>query len=86
MGRLERNARVCQDLLADLQSRGFRTRRSPLVILDGLQALRNAGRATFGKAALRLNQTGQGSSRPDRDVIEHVLATAPARRGHQLCR
>jgi len=46
------NARVCQDLLANLQSRGLRTDRSLLVILDGSKALRKAVRATFGEAAL----------------------------------
>jgi len=46
------NARVCQDRLAHLQSRGLRTDRSLLVILDGSQARRKAGRATFGEAAL----------------------------------
>jgi transposase-like protein len=46
------NARVCQDLLANLQSRGLRTDRSVLVILDGSKALRKAVRATFGDAAL----------------------------------
>ena len=46
------NARVCQDLLANLQSRGLRTDRSLLVILDGSKALRKAVRATFGDAAL----------------------------------
>lgn len=46
------NARVCQDLLANLQSRGRRTDRSLLVILDGSKALRKAIRATFGEAAL----------------------------------
>jgi transposase-like protein len=46
------NARVCQDLLANLQSRGLRTDRSLLVILDGSQALRKAVRAIFGDAAL----------------------------------
>jgi putative transposase len=46
------NATVCQGLLANLQSRGFRTDRSLLVILDGSQALRKAVRATFGDAAL----------------------------------
>jgi len=43
---------VCQDLLANLQSRGVRTDRSLLVILDGSKALRKAVRATFGDAAL----------------------------------
>jgi transposase-like protein len=46
------NARICQDLLANLQSRGLRTDRSLLVILDGSKALRKAVRATFGEAAL----------------------------------
>ncbi len=46
------NARVCQDLLANLQGRGLRTDRSLLVILDGSKALRKAVNAVFGPAAL----------------------------------
>jgi putative transposase len=46
------NATVCQGLLSNLQSRGLRTDRSVLVILDGSKALRKAVRATFGEAAL----------------------------------
>jgi putative transposase len=46
------NATVCQNLLANLQSRGMRTDRSVLVILDGSKALRKAVRAVFGDAAL----------------------------------
>jgi transposase-like protein len=46
------NAQVCQDLLANLQSRGVRTDRSLLVIPDGSKALRKAVRAIFGDAAL----------------------------------
>lgn len=46
------NASVCQSLLANLQSRGLRTDRSVLVILDGSKALRKAVRAVFGEAAL----------------------------------
>jgi putative transposase len=46
------NATICQGLLANLQSRGLRTDRSVLVILDGSKALRKAVRATFGEAAL----------------------------------
>ena len=46
------NAAVCQSLLSNLQSRGLRTDRSLLVILDGSTALRKAVRATFGDAAL----------------------------------
>lgn len=48
----ERKATLCQGLLANLQSRGLRTDRSLLLILDGSKALRKAVRATFGDAAL----------------------------------
>jgi putative transposase len=46
------NATVCRGLLANLQSRGLRTDRSLLVILDGSKALHAAVRAIFGDAAL----------------------------------
>src|SRR6266496_5614121 len=46
------NAAVCQSLLADLQSRGMRTDRSRLVILDGSKALHKAVTQMFGSAAL----------------------------------
>ena len=46
------NAAVCQSLLADLQSRGMRTDRSLLVILDGSKALHKAATQTLGSAAL----------------------------------
>ena len=46
------NAAVCQSLLTDLQSRGLRTERSLLVILDGSKALHKAVTQTFGPAAL----------------------------------
>lgn len=46
------NAAVCQSLLSNLQSRGLRTDRSLLVILDGSKALRKAVRDTFGDLAL----------------------------------
>ncbi|HQZ39849.1 MAG TPA: transposase [Vicinamibacterales bacterium] len=46
------NAAVCQSLLANLQSRGLRTDRSSLVILDGALALHKATRAVFSEAAL----------------------------------
>jgi len=45
------NATVCQGLLRNLQSRGLRTDRSILVILDGSKALRKAVTHTFGPAA-----------------------------------
>jgi putative transposase len=46
------NATLCQSLLANLQSRGLRTDRSLLVILDGSKALRKAVRDLFGDVAL----------------------------------
>ena len=46
------NATVCQSLLANLQSRGLRTDRSILVMLDGSKGLRAAVTAVFGRAAL----------------------------------
>ena len=46
------NSTGCQSLLANLQSRGLRTDRSVLVILDGSKALRKAVRDAFGHAAL----------------------------------
>ena len=46
------NASVCQSLLANLQSRGLRTDRRILVMLDGSKALRAAVTAVFGRAAL----------------------------------
>ena len=45
------NATVCQGLLSHLQSRGLRTDRSVLVILDGSKVLRSAVNHTFGQAA-----------------------------------
>ena len=46
------NTTVCQGLLTNLQSRGLRTDRRLLVILDGAQALHTAVTQTFGPAAL----------------------------------
>jgi len=46
------NSTVCQSLLSNLQSRGLRTDRSLLVILDGSKALHKAVRTMFGDAAL----------------------------------
>ena len=46
------NTTVCQSLLTNLQSRGLRTDRRLLVILDGAQALHTAVTHTFGPAAL----------------------------------
>ncbi|HKN58540.1 MAG TPA: transposase, partial [Gemmatimonadaceae bacterium] len=46
------NTTVCQSLLANLQSRGLRTDRTLLVILDGSKALHRAVTQIFGRAAL----------------------------------
>ena len=46
------NATVCQGLLTNLGSRGLRTDRSLLVIVDGAQALDTAVTQTVGRAAL----------------------------------
>jgi len=46
------NSTVCQSPLANLQSRGLRTDRSLLVILDGSKALHKTVRMMWGKAAL----------------------------------
>ena len=66
------NARVCQDLPANLHSRGLRTDRSLLVILDGSKALRKAVRTIFGEAALV--QGCQGHKM--RSVLEYSLLQA----------
>ena len=62
------NAAVCQSLLANLQSRGLRTDRSLLVILDGALALHKAVRAVFGAAALI--QRCQGHKL--RNILDHL--------------
>jgi len=62
------NAAVCQSLLSNLQSRGLRTDRSLLVILDGSKALRKAVRDTFGDVALV--QRCQIHKR--RNVLDHL--------------
>src|SRR5262245_9564345 len=46
------NATACESLLTNLVSRGLRTDRSLLVILDGSKALHKAVRAVWGEAAL----------------------------------
>ena len=51
------NSTVCQSLLANLQSRGLRTHRSLLVILDGSKALHKAVRMMFGEAAVSVLKT-----------------------------
>jgi len=61
------NATVCQGLLANLQSRGLRTDRSLLVILDGSKALRK--RPTLTRASSRRSDASRiratsASSRP----------------------
>ena len=46
------NSTICRSLPANLTSRGLRTDRSVLVVLDGSKALRKAVTDTFGPAAL----------------------------------
>jgi transposase-like protein len=62
------NTTVCQSLLANLQSRGVRTDRSLLVILDGSKALHRAVTQIFGRAALI--QRCQVHKR--RNVLDHL--------------
>ena len=62
------NATVCQGLLTNLASRGLRTDRSLLVIVDGAQALDTAVTQTFGRAALvQRCQVHKG-----RNILEHL--------------
>jgi len=46
------NARACKSLLEDLQSRGLRTDRTILAVLDGAKALRKAVKDVFGTRVL----------------------------------
>lgn len=62
------HAALCQSLLANLQSRGLRTDRSLLVMLDGAQALHKTTRAVFGEAALI--QRCQVHTR--RNILDHL--------------
>lgn len=62
------NTTLCQSLLANLQSRGLRTDRSLLVILDGSKALHRAVTQLFGRAALI--QRCQVHKR--RNVLDHL--------------
>jgi putative transposase len=62
------NTTVCQSLLANLQSRGLRTDRSLLIILDGSKALHRAVTDLFGPAALI--QRCQVHKR--RNILEHL--------------
>ena len=52
------NATVCQGLLTNLGSRGLRTDRSLLVIVDGAKALDTAVTQTVGRAALVQRSSG----------------------------
>jgi putative transposase len=62
------NAALCQSLLANLQSRGLRTDRSLLVLLDGSKALHKAVRQMFGEAAL----IQRCQVHKARNVIDHL--------------
>ena len=62
------NATVCQGLLTNLGSRGLRTDRSLLVIVDGAKALDTAVTQTVGRAALvQRCQVQKG-----RNILEHL--------------
>ena len=62
------NATVCQGLLTNLMSRGLRTDRSLLVIVDGAKALATAVAQTFGRAAV-----GQRCQvHKCRNILEHL--------------
>jgi transposase-like protein len=89
------NARVCQDLLANLQSRGLRTDRSLLVILDGSKALRKAVRTSFGDAAVvqrcqvhKTRNVLEYLSERDRPWVHAILRrayqTADVKKAHRL--
>ena len=62
------NAAMCQSLLANLQSRGLRTDRSLLVILDGALALHKAGRAVFGRPP----SFSGAKSTSFRNILDHL--------------
>jgi putative transposase len=62
------NTTVCQSLLANLQSRGLRTDRSLLIILDGSKALHRAVSDLFGQAAL----IQRCHVHKRRNVLEHL--------------
>ena len=66
------NATVCQSLLANLQSRGLRTDRSVLVMLDGSKALRAAVTAVFGRAALATTNAAESLISRTRHVTRNV--------------
>ena len=62
------NATVCQGLLTNLASRGLRTDRSLLVIVDGAKALDTAVTQTFGRAAVvQRCQVHKG-----RNILDHL--------------
>ena len=62
------NATVCQGLLTNLASRGLRTDRSLLVIVDGAKALDTAVTQTFGRGAVvQRCQVHKG-----RNILEHL--------------
>ena len=62
------NATVCQGLLTNLMSRGLRTDRSLLVIVDGAKALATAVAQTFGRAAV----VQRCQVHKCRNILEHL--------------
>ena len=74
------NATVCQGLLTNLASRGLRTDRSLLVIVDGAKALDTAVTQTFGRAAVvQRCQVHKG-----RNILEHLPRLGLIRFGGHL--
>ena len=62
------NTTVCQGLLSNLQSRGLRTDRSLLVLLDGAKALATAVTQTWGRAAV----VHRCQVHKCRNILEHL--------------
>ena len=62
------NTTVCQGLLSNLQSRGLRTDRSLLVVLDGAKALAAAVTQTWGRAAV----VHRCQVHKCRNILEHL--------------
>ena len=76
------NTTVCQGLLTNLQSRGLRTDRSLLVILDGAKALHTAVAQTFGAAAV-LQRCQIHKQRNVLEYLDHpgAVPAVPIRQG-----
>ena len=74
------NTAVCQSLLANLESRGLRTDRSLLVILDGALALHKAVRAVFARPP-----SSSGAKSTSSATSSTTCRSASARGSRRLC-